>query len=65
MRHVFEKKNHQLNMKNDLGGGESRKLLAGPLVRQAVEVIQTRGEEAWAEELMEARVVGGGSMGVN
>lgn len=52
-------------MKNDLDGRESRKLLAGPLVRQAVEVIQTRGEEAWAEELMEARVAGGGAMGVN
>ena len=63
---MFLKNNHQLkNMKNDLDGRESRKLLAGPLVRQAVEVIQTRGEEAWAEELMEARVAGGGAMGVN
>lgn len=52
-------------MKNDLDGRENRKLLAGPLVRQAVEVIQTRREEAWAEELMEATVAGGGAMGVN
>ena len=62
---MFLKNNQLKNMKNYLDGRENRKLLAGPLVRQAVEVIQTRREEAWAEELMEATVAGGGAMGVN
>ena len=48
---MFLKKINQLkNMENDLDGRESTKLLAGPPVRQAVEVIQRRDEEAWAEE---------------
>lgn len=42
MRHVLKKK-PSIKYENDLGGGESRKLLAGPLVRQAVEAAQTRG----------------------